>query len=75
MENGKGAALIAQAMGKLSVMVPWCSIPENVGLYRGREQLYNIQLADNVAILDSIELRSPEKCVKKYPRISISIMV
>ena len=65
MENGKGAALMAQAMGKLSVMVPWCSIPENVGLYRGREQLYNIQLADNVAILDSIELRSPEKCVEK----------
>ena len=35
MENGKGAALMAQAMGKLSVMVPWCSIPENVGLCRG----------------------------------------
>lgn len=65
MENGKGAALIAQGMGKLSVMIPWCSIPENVGLYRGREQLYSIQLADNVAVLDSIELRSPDKCVEK----------
>ncbi len=65
MENGKGGALMAQHMGTLSVMIPWCSIPANVGLFRGREQLYSIQLPDNVAVLDSIELRSPEKCVEK----------
>lgn len=65
MENDNGAALMAQGMGKVSVMLPMCGIPGNVGLYRGREQLYNIQLADNVAVLDSIELKSPEKCVEK----------
>lgn len=65
LANSKGAALMAQHMGTLSVMIPRCSLPENVGLYRGGDQLYSIQLADNVGVLDSIELRSPEKCVEK----------